>query len=354
MSPIRAFSVRAGLVVFGILIAWALCEISVLFLLDHPPLAARLPGQALDNLVELYRELDRPIIQFDPSCARYDPDLFYTLRPGRCEYRSREFSTHYEINRIGVRDDAASLEAPDIIVAGDSFAMGWGVEQEETFAQLIERRSGRRVLNTAISSYGTVREMRMLDRVDLSRATHLIIQYCANDVWENIPFLRKPDERESLDAILEEARAQLGRAGARDAKELYRAAVLAADAQHRYWFGRYTWWLFNHFIEKPAQAETSPDEEPPPVQAEAFVNALVHAPHQKLDHLQLIVLEMWAPDFLDAVEEVLKKRPDLPPFIRGMKLVRFQASPERYILDDHWTPGGHREVADRLMELLTR
>lgn len=334
MSPNRAFSLRVGLLaVFGVLSAWALCEIGVLFLLDHPQMAMRLPGNALNNLGELYREIDRPIVQMDPSCARYDPELLYTLRPGHCEHRAREFSTHYEINHIGVRDDEASLDAPEIVVAGDSFAMGWGVEQEETFAQLIERQSGRRVLNTAISSYGTVREMRMLDRVDLSHATHLIIQYCANDVWENVPFLRNPDEH-----------------GAPETE--YREAVLAT--QHRYWFGRYSWWLFRRYFDNLAHAETPPDEEPMPVQAEAFVNALMHASHQKLDGLQLIVVEMWARDFFDVLDDLLKKRPDLPPFIRGMKLVRFSSSPERYILDDHWTPAGHRAVADQLMELLKK
>ena len=52
---------------------------------------------------------------------------------------------------------------------GDSHAMGWGVEQEEALPQVLARKSGRKVLNAAVSSYGTVREMLMLDRLDTSR-----------------------------------------------------------------------------------------------------------------------------------------------------------------------------------------
>lgn len=332
-----------ALILFGCLVAWGLCETGLLILLRRPDLVMRLPMHARANFEELHRELDRPFIQYDQQCARYDPNLFYTLRPGRCEHRSREFATHYEINRLGVRDDEDSLHAPEIVVAGDSYAMGWGVEQDETFAQLLEKRTGRRVLNTGIASYGTVREMRILDRVDLTHARYLILQYCANDAWENVPFLQNGEHVEGSEAA-------------------YLRDVRNDQQHHRYWFGRYSWWLLQHLLESYAQpetpedakAETAPDQEPPPVLAEAFLNALHHAPHQKLDHLQLIVLATHAPGFLDAVEELISKRPDLPSWIRSMTVVRLDPMPERYILDDHWTPAGHREVADRLLPLVAR
>ncbi|MCP4694336.1 MAG: hypothetical protein GY859_40265 [Desulfobacterales bacterium] len=91
----------------------------------------------------------------------------------------------YIINSKGMRDDQASLIAPEIIVAGDSIAMGWGVRQDKTFGALLEKKSGKSVLNAAISSYGTVREMRILERVNLNNLKYLIIQYCDNDFREN-------------------------------------------------------------------------------------------------------------------------------------------------------------------------
>ena len=64
--------------------------------------------------------------------------------------------------------------------------MGWGVEQDEAFPSVLEELLSRKVLNAAISSYATAREFGMLERIDLSRARYLIIQYASNDFEENL------------------------------------------------------------------------------------------------------------------------------------------------------------------------
>lgn len=132
-----------------------------------------------------YHEKDCNNIQQDPICARYDSTLFYTLRPGTFTFANREFSNTYHVNSKGVRDDEESLEYPKIIVLGDSYSMGWGVEQEETYASLLEKRMGIKVLNTAISSYGTAREITALEKFKTDSVEYVIIQYCPNDRTEN-------------------------------------------------------------------------------------------------------------------------------------------------------------------------
>ena len=130
------------------------------------------------------------LIQFQPDCAQYDPQLFYTLRPGACEFRNTGFRTTVTVNSAGLRDDEASLSAPQIVVTGDSFAMGWGVEDDQAFPSLIESRTGVRTLNAAVSSYGTAREIGMLSRLDLSAMEVLVVQFCAsNDDYENHAYL---------------------------------------------------------------------------------------------------------------------------------------------------------------------
>ena len=59
---------------------------------------------------------------------------------------------------------------------GDSHAMGWGVGQGGSAAAGLARKSGRRVLNAAVSSYGTARELSLLDWLDASRLRVLVVQ----------------------------------------------------------------------------------------------------------------------------------------------------------------------------------
>jgi len=152
--------------------------------LSKPVILSYLPKKIHDLLSEIYIYYARCTIQYEPSCARYDRERGYMLKPGHFIFSCREFANEYRVNRFGLRDDEQSLVAPDIIVAGDSVAMGWGVDQNQTFAEILQRKSHLNVLNAGVSSYGTVREMRMLDRLDTSHLKYLIIQYHSNDFWE--------------------------------------------------------------------------------------------------------------------------------------------------------------------------
>ena len=128
-------------------------------------------------------------VQYLPDCARHDSELGYTLRPGKCTFENTGFSIELDVNSAGYRDDEASLDAPEIVVLGDSQAMGWGVGQNKTFAELIEAETGRKTLNTGISSYGTVRELMTLNRLDSGDVRTVILQYSDNDSYENRIFL---------------------------------------------------------------------------------------------------------------------------------------------------------------------
>lgn len=133
---------------------------------------------------------DRNVIQYINGFARYDSSLFYTLQPGRFRFCNREFDIAFDVNEAGLRDDAASLDNPEIIVLGDSYAMGWGVEQDSTFAQRLEKKLNKKVLNAGVSSYGTAREIKLLNYLDTDNLKYLIIQHSPNDVWENEMYVK--------------------------------------------------------------------------------------------------------------------------------------------------------------------
>lgn len=155
----------------------------------------------LDKVARKLYWANLSVVQFEPDCAKYDAELGYTLRPGTCVFESPIFSTEIAVNSAGLRDDEASLDAPRIIVLGDSQAMGWGVEDGHTFADYIELETGERTLNAGVSSYGTARELLMLSRLDTSNLETVIVQYSDNDAWENRAFL----STESLEAMSQDA-----------------------------------------------------------------------------------------------------------------------------------------------------
>lgn len=309
-------------------------------------LLRRVPPLAVPPLTEIARKLyllDRRMIQFEGAAARWDPDLGYTLRPGRFVFANTEYETSYLVNSAGVRDDEASLTAPEIVVAGDSFALGWGVEQPEAFPDRLEALSGRSVLNTAVASYGTARQLRLLSRLDLSAASHLVIQFCNNDYFENLAFERQGP-----------GFATTGPVGYRDARASYRR-------MRRYWPGRYTLTLLGRRL---GGASTAPDHPDPSDrssqrrQAELFVNVLSRSPVD-LSSLQLIVFELNAYNrhhglFEPALREVIEAG-SYPPFIENMFVLELasELGPELwYRLDDHLNAAGHEVVARRLWEII--
>src|SRR4029078_13680797 len=64
----------------------------------------------------------------------------------------------------------------------------WGVDEGQAFADVIEKRTGLKVLNLSIGSYGTVRELEILKRADITNMRLLILQYTANDLRETRSF----------------------------------------------------------------------------------------------------------------------------------------------------------------------
>lgn len=305
-----------------------------------------------DVLRSIYvREL-RNTIQIMPECAQYDSYVSYTLRPGRCRFRNLEFDTSYEINSAGLRDDETSLTAPEVVVLGDSFAMGWGVEQHETIPQLIEEETGLRTLNAAVSSFGTAREIRMLERVDLRAAKYLFIQYTENDVDENralaidgeLQTISPKDRARVISELSQNAEYFLGR---------YSLAALY-----------YSW----HYLsgDKMFSEDTSPDVEREiagsRLSEEAlFVNAIRSA-KVDLSDLVVIVFELSShnqndSEFVDKLRDFLAVHSDDIGYVREIRVLDVSpvlSDDHYFVLDDHINRDGHRVVAEALLESIHR
>ncbi len=326
-----------------------ICFEGLLILLFSNP---HLLNGALNRFYREYHvKYERNIIQLLPQCARYDRAILYTLKPGTCRFINREFDSEFRINSLGIRDDESSLHKPQIVVLGDSHAMGWGVEQEEAFPQLLETMSKKRTLNAAVSSYGTAREMIMLERIDTSNLQYLIIQYAANDYQENKSYY----ENDNVLEITEEAE--------------YNRLVNEHITSPKYRFGRYTYELqkkvVNGLIKKSGVKKLrsimfkTNDTQTIDEEVDVFINALSNA-NVHLDGIKIIVFEVNFhaindSRFINDLKRHLATK-SYRSFIENMYALDLSSELRKgkYCLtwDGHTNPSGHKFIAESLLPLL--
>lgn len=92
---------------------------------------------------------------FDPSGRfAFDHEIadLVLARPGtvaRQVKNAGDYDVAVRINHHGLRDarDISTARPGDLVVVGDSFAWGWGVEENERFSNLLEAMTGRRTFN---------------------------------------------------------------------------------------------------------------------------------------------------------------------------------------------------------------
>jgi len=276
------------------------------------------------------------------GCSQYDSELLYTLRPGACEFSNAEFSTTVHVNQLGVRDDDESLDGLEVIVTGDSHAMGWGVEQHETYAHHLEQITERKVLNASVSAYATARQMSMLDRVDRSQLRYLLIQHCANDFLENKEFA----ERGKLPA---------------PSRGQYDVQVAALEQGQRYCPGRYVTWFVSNAASRGLQrfGLVPPPPSPPPaldprVEMGNLLDVLEYHPVD-LSGVDIILFEMnedagYREWLVPTLREVLAEREGRRHMDR-IQLVSVRGVLEErdfFPIDGHMTAPGHEKAARHL------
>ena len=131
----------------------------------------------------------RNIFHFSQNCINFDRHLLYKPKAGLCRFSNAEFDTSLTFGElIRVHDSKIydRINNDHIVVLGDSIAMGWGVNDNETFSYYLENLSKKKVFNMGVSSYGTIREIKKLKQSPYynDQAT-IIIQYHRNDIYEN-------------------------------------------------------------------------------------------------------------------------------------------------------------------------
>jgi hypothetical protein len=280
-------------------------------------------------------------MQYQDGCGQNNPDRGYTLKPEKFVFTEIEYSNEYHINALEVRDSEESFIAPEIVFLGDSYTLGWGVDQEETYVKQLENRIKRKTLNKSVPSYGTVREMLMLRKVDRARLKCLIIQYCSDNYDENRLFFVNGN------------RPQIMRAAT------FNNLVVQHSKAKSYFPGKY----IRLKIRKRMDERKSRQEKRTSENSLNDVDLFIHVLKQNADmlsNLPIIVFEMNGINQSNQFTSELKEKaakPDQPSFIRNTIILDMsQDLKERhfYVLDSHLTATGHVIVADVLYKTILR
>jgi lysophospholipase L1-like esterase len=165
----RGLLINLSLVIISTLSAFFLSEIALRFM-GHKPLYVS-------------PERDR--------FWKYDSLLGWAHEPGQEGiFESPQFRTVVRINQNGLRDRQHSYERQNdterILVLGDSFAWGYGVEESERFSQLLEKSLDAEVINAGVSGYSTDQELLWYENEGIKYETDLVVLVLTgNDVGDN-------------------------------------------------------------------------------------------------------------------------------------------------------------------------
>jgi lysophospholipase L1-like esterase len=124
-----------------------------------------------------------------------DDDLGYRLRPDMVlPGLHTPYFTHPEIrtNSLGFRNTEVMIPKPSgvfrILSLGDSYAFGWGVKSEETYARRLEALLAERsavtrveVINAGVPSYASWKERQLLDQLLETLTPDLVICQVVDD-----------------------------------------------------------------------------------------------------------------------------------------------------------------------------
>lgn len=155
------------LLVFGLLEGWLRIRETL-----HPP------SQGQDN-VYIFEE--------------YDPELGWRNRPGASGLlRTPNGHSNVNISKEGFRTDRLYGEPtgkPRMLVLGDSFAWGYGVESQERFSEQVEDMSGGmwEVINAGVYGYSTTQEILLFRRLAPKYRPDLtVVVFGLDDLMENL------------------------------------------------------------------------------------------------------------------------------------------------------------------------
>lgn len=140
--------------------------------------------------------------RYPPSAVRQsDTQVHHSFRPNtEASASDFDWKTTYKINSLGMRDYPYSIDKPEntfrILMMGDSFTEGQGVQMEQTFVKLLETKLREKikdknieVLNTGTLSYSPLLEYLYLkDRGLKLKPDLVVVNFDESDISDDLNY----------------------------------------------------------------------------------------------------------------------------------------------------------------------
>jgi len=115
---------------------------------------------------------------------QYDAELGWMPMPGSVSTATNARTVQVRHNSLGLRDDEFILDAkPTIMFLGDSFVWGLDAEASERFTEILKPRiPDYKILAAGVSGFGTDQEYLLLQRLwPKVRPAVVVLMFCANN-----------------------------------------------------------------------------------------------------------------------------------------------------------------------------
>ncbi|MEE9910736.1 MAG: SGNH/GDSL hydrolase family protein [Deltaproteobacteria bacterium] len=364
---IRDYSVNILLVIFSICIVLVLVEVA-------------LPFFKIRTIEESVYGARRPVVQ--GLYGQYHSRLIYTLQPNLRNvrlYYPGQLDYAIDTNSHGFRGPEWDLSKrrKNVMLLGDSFAFGWGVQWNETVGQILEKQLQKKVpdyqvINLSVSGYDIDSIVRCFELYrDLFRPVAVVYVFCPNDLLGAI------NKDASGDYDLEY------HAGPDDEKN-YKDMV--ARQQDDYWswnkFRQRTYLkayharIFRPLFDKRIETSLSVDKPPrgydfpPPMdppekpalgqEHQEFLYYCLNRLRERAGQIPFYIIDtsdksiLYQTDKADnrrwAVREFTLKNPSMY-FVDFESFVRKTPDGRKFYLDydDHWSAAGHQAAAQLIL-----
>ena len=289
-------------------------------------------------LIEILLRMTGPRILREDASERsltysYDAELGWAPKPNSSStVTTRERTIQVRHNSRGLRDIELERDPrPTMLFLGDSMVWGVDAEADERFTDLLRSRiSQYKTVNAGVSGFGTDQEFLWLQRIWLEfEPTVVVLTFCTyNDRSDNSTNVRYGGNRKPYFATTADGMLELRGQPVPKSRQLY----FKED-----WLVRHSWL------------------------ARFVITAYVEIRHRQVqvpDRTELLVGKIR--DFVEArgARLMMGLQSNDDQLVRHLKAERIP-----FVIFDgaevysgssgaHWTPSGHRLVADRLMKLL--